>query len=100
VTRKLLNNCLGRNWPQDRINIFFVIEVEISGERLYLVFLKFSNAPDKILSQLEAKMESTIYENFAIIYNNTAHWFNTSINRALSKAVVRKIKPALAILVA
>jgi len=95
VTKKLLKNCSNPNWPRGRADFLFAIEVKIGGERLYLIYLTFANAPDKILSQLKAKMECTIYENFAIIYNNTAYLFNTSINCALSKAVIRKINPDL-----
>ena len=75
----------------------FAVKIDIEDEHVYLMYLTLDLQPSTVIDDLAKKMQC-LYENCAIIHNNTVHLENEPANKALANAVANKLKPGLAML--
>jgi hypothetical protein len=98
--KKLLDSCTNKDNLFIRWFAVFAIEVEMENERVYLLYWKLVDSPEEVKTQLQKQMRSRIGYNYAIVYNNVVYNFENRVNIALRNAILQKIKPDLAALLA
>jgi hypothetical protein len=96
--RRIWNECTNQDQIEFSRSSLFAIEVEVEGEHIYVVYWVLSDAYFTC-KRLEDRM-SVLDDNCYIIYNHIAHEFLTPPNDTLMNAIIHKLKPSLAALMA
>ena len=95
-TKRLLKLCAKQNY---RLNNQLAVEIKIENERVYILYNAVVNTPEHIITQLRNDLEGYMRGNYFMVYNNVAHIFDMEINLALTNAIIKKIKPGVAMLI-
>jgi hypothetical protein len=96
--QRIWNDCTNKDQITLRRSSLFAVEVEIEDESIYVIYWVLFG-PQSARKRLEEHMLA-LSENSYVIYNHTAHSFITPINHALVHAIVHKLRPGLAALLA
>jgi len=102
ATRRLLKACANRGeGPIIKPQETKVVKVRVKGEDVYLIYLATSHTDQELIKQLKTNIAySLITQTNLIIYNNALYPYPLQSHLILCKAIIRKMKPGLAALLA